>query len=600
MLSMTNFFSLSFDNAASPSLRLKAQADPETENDWGMVWYSGDEGPATKVKSSGNGDEELNRLLSDWNRFRSASFFAMSGERQHGKNPPPYLRSYGGRQFVFVFSAVLKGDFQAQLPLGGDPSFEPLSSAATEHAFCWLLHKLFENQSRKLSGVPPKDLQRWLGEINALGEFNCVISDGNNQVAYRDREGRGSLFGLRRIPPHTHTHLENDALTMDLGDAMDANRSVYLFATQPLSSEDWQAIEPGSMLAVRRGRVLYDSTGAALRPSTTPMWSGVGLQAQWNSQPAAPAAPPQAPPLPRVLNVLHETAYHYRLPVERSSHLFRLRPLQDRLQELLDYSCEITVDGRSREFEDVFGNATMQLEVDRPFTELIVRSRSKLLLRPAPARWMESRAFQREKLPQLWMPWQRQMMLPYLLPPELPETELKQLTDYAMGFAQRNDFDLLDTLMDLNQTIKEDYVYAGGFTNNFTTPFDVYSTRRGVCQDFANLFICLARLLNIPARYRVGYIYTGGNYENKVQSEASHAWAELYLPTPGWIGFDPTNGCVTGPDHVRVACGRNYLDATPTSGTIFKGGGPESLSVSVRVEQESTDTGNGGWVVPPA
>jgi len=198
------------------------------------------------------------------------------------------------------------------------------------------------------------------------------------------------------------------------------------------------------------------------------------------------------------------------------------------------------------------------------------------------------------------MPWQRQMMLPYLLPPELPETELKQLTDYAMGFAQRNDFDLLDTLMDLNQTIREDYVYASGFTNNFTTPFDVYTTRRGVCQDFANLFICLARLLNIPARYRVGYIYTGGNYENKVQSEASHAWAELYLPTPGWIGFDPTNGCVTGPDHVRVACGRNYLDATPTSGTIFKGGGPESLSVSVKVEQESEENNAGGWIVPPA
>jgi hypothetical protein len=39
---------------------------------------------------------------------------------------------------------------------------------------------------------------------------------------------------------------------------------------------------------------------------------------------------------------------------------------------------------------------------------------------------------------------------------------------------------------------------------------------------------------------------------------------------------------------VRVACGRNYLDATPTSGTIFKGGGPESLVVSVKVEEDTT------------
>ena len=104
-----------------------------------------------------------------------------------------------------------------------------------------------------------------------------------------------------------------------------------------------------------------------------------------------------------------------------------------------------------------------------------------------------------------------------------------------------------------------------------------------MCQDFANLFICLARLLSIPARYRVGYIYTGG-YENKVQSDASHAWAEVYLPWRGWLGFDPTNGVVVGLDHVRVACGRNYRDASPTSGTIFKGGGTETLSVNVRVD----------------
>jgi transglutaminase-like putative cysteine protease len=192
----------------------------------------------------------------------------------------------------------------------------------------------------------------------------------------------------------------------------------------------------------------------------------------------------------------------------------------------------------------------------------------------------------REVLPVVWMPGQRQMMLPYLLPPELPETQLKELTDYAMGFAQRNDMDLMDTLLDMNQTIHDDYAYVTGSTTTQTTPFEVYTSRQGVCQDFANLFICMARLLNLPARYRVGYIYTGGHYENKSWSEASHAWVELYLPQSGWCGFDPTNGSLVGLDHVRVACGRNYLDATPTSGTLFKGGGPETLEVSVRIEMD--------------
>ena len=60
---------------------------------------------------------------------------------------------------------------------------------------------------------------------------------------------------------------------------------------------------------------------------------------------------------------------------------------------------------------------------------------------------------------------------------------------------------------------------------------------------------------------------------------------QLYLPEVGWRGFDPTNGILTQTSHIRVAVGRNYLDATPTSGTIFVGGGPETLEVDVRVDR---------------
>ena len=82
-----------------------------------------------------------------------------------------------------------------------------------------------------------------------------------------------------------------------------------------------------------------------------------------------------------------------------------------------------------------------------------------------------------------------------------------------------------------------------------------------------------------------GLLYTGGDYENKLQSDASHAWVELYLPNIGWLGFDPTNNIIVNQDHIRVACGRNYLDATPTSGTIYKGGYGETLYVDVKVTE---------------
>jgi len=173
------------------------------------------------------------------------------------------------------------------------------------------------------------------------------------------------------------------------------------------------------------------------------------------------------------------------------------------------------------------------------------------------------------------------------LPPELPDSQLVELHDYAMSFVERNSFDLIDSLLDMNQSIYRDYAYVQGTTTVHTTPFEVYTTREGVCQDFTNLFICLARLLGIPARYVCGYLYTGPKHENRAMAEATHAWTQVYLPELGWKGFDPTNGVLCQTDHVRVAVGRNYTDATPTSGTIFAGGGAETLTVAVTVEEDS-------------
>ena len=68
-------------------------------------------------------------------------------------------------------------------------------------------------------------------------------------------------------------------------------------------------------------------------------------------------------------------------------------------------------------------------------------------------------------------------------------------------------------------------------------------------------------------------------------AEESHAWVQVYLPEVGWKGFDPTNGKLTQSDHVRVAVGRNYIDATPTSGTLYVGGAGESLAVEVKMKR---------------
>jgi transglutaminase-like putative cysteine protease len=272
-------------------------------------------------------------------------------------------------------------------------------------------------------------------------------------------------------------------------------------------------------------------------------------------------------------------------------------PAHDRQQTLLQLSLILRQDGveiepRQSEFDDVFGNRVRRVEFDRPFRELVVEARSKIEVESSPP--PHSKPFEERRLiPLVWMPWQREMMAPYLLPSELPETQLQELADYAMTFVERSDYDLVATLLDMNRSIYKEYKYSQGTTTNATTAFDVYVNRRGVCQDFTNLFICLARLLGVPARYTCGYVYTGPKAENQAQSEASHAWVQLYLPELGWKGFDPTNGILTQAEHVRVAVGRNYRDATPTSGTIYIGGGAETLYAEVQVDLLPSDAKKG-------
>ena len=139
-----------------------------------------------------------------------------------------------------------------------------------------------------------------------------------------------------------------------------------------------------------------------------------------------------------------------------------------------------------------------------------------------------------------------------------------ELYDYAMSFVERNRRDLMETLFDINLTLFRQYQYVPDSTSLETTPYQTFTSKKGVCQDFANVFITLARLLGIPARYVCGYIYTGNTGEARARSDASHAWVQLYIPGIGWKAFDPTNGILPAhrpcPRRLRPALPRHRPD----------------------------------------
>jgi transglutaminase-like putative cysteine protease len=98
--------------------------------------------------------------------------------------------------------------------------------------------------------------------------------------------------------------------------------------------------------------------------------------------------------------------------------------------------------------------------------------------------------------------------------------------------------------------------------------------------------IAIARSWGIPARYVSGYLYHRRDDKDRSTTDASHAWVEVWLPSFGWIGFDPTNNIATGDRHIRAAVGRDYADVPPTRGT-FKGAAESELAVAVSVAPTS-------------
>lgn len=125
-----------------------------------------------------------------------------------------------------------------------------------------------------------------------------------------------------------------------------------------------------------------------------------------------------------------------------------------------------------------------------------------------------------------------------------------------------------------------DYRYQRNVTNVNTSAEEAFSLGRGVCQDYAHIFIALLHMEHITARYVTGLIIGEG---------ASHAWVEV-LYNSRWYGFDPTNNCIVDDNYIKIGNGRDAKDCMINRG-IMKGGGYHTQKINVSVKLLSEGNG---------
>ena len=265
------------------------------------------------------------------------------------------------------------------------------------------------------------------------------------------------------------------------------------------------------------------------------------------------------------LTVDHVTRYTYDPPARSVVQSHRLHPSDFAGQKVIDWQVTVTAGHRGAPHRDGAGDLVQGWTVAGPVTEVTVHVTGTVETTDLAG----------------VLRGHRETVVPDCYLRETPATAADAaLTALALRGAGN---DTLSLAHSLSALVSDAVAYRPGVTHAHTTAAESLALAEGVCQDHAHVLIALARLRGIPARYVSGYLFADAD---GLAHEAAHAWAELFIPGLGWVGFDPANRCCPDARYIRLGSGLDAQDAAPIRG-IARGIGRETMDVTVAIQQAS-------------
>ena len=296
------------------------------------------------------------------------------------------------------------------------------------------------------------------------------------------------------------------------------------------------------------------------------------------------------------LAITHDTRYRYSPSVQTAQHVAHLQAADTPCQTVLSHRMEISPEASSVQHSiDAFMNHRAYWALTHPHEGLSVRAYTEVETHAIPAltpssaqqSWETVREHFRYRGGQAGDVHAGWVFGSHHAPVH------NAFADYA-----QNSFTpgrpLLLAAQALTARMHRDFHYETASTDINTPALEALQNKRGVCQDFAHILVACLRSLGLPARYVSGYLLTRPppGQPRLVGSDASHAWASVYVPElasqacQGWFDLDPTNDrcglASPGEDYVRLAVGRDFADVSPLRG-VLQGGGSHTLEVAVTV-----------------
>ena len=272
-----------------------------------------------------------------------------------------------------------------------------------------------------------------------------------------------------------------------------------------------------------------------------------------------------------LLTIRHKTEYRYTRPVAFGEHRIMLRPRDG--HDLRVLACRLEIDPQPmqlRWIHDVFGNSVAIATFDERADRLTFSSTATVQHDPPDpfaltaddAAYFYPFFYDAEEIIDL-----REYITPQYGDPR------GELSAWALNFLDpEGPTPTFRILSGMTHGIRNSFNYRKRYEHGTQHPLDTLQSGSGSCRDYALFMIEALRRLGIAARFVSGYLFIHGDRAHDyVGGGSTHAWVQVYLPSAGWIEFDPTNGILGSRDLIRTAVARDPRQAIPLHGTYLGG-----------------------------